>query len=186
MVATKATAQPGKRIGKHGGNRSGHHSKAPARSVEPAVKPRARTRSAEGKKVIGSRKRQVRRTIYIVRRATRCLEEGTRQIRVDRSHRVSHPMLPFRCTCGHNGLVGSGSELHRFADSSVVIVSRRRLGSFDFHQSAAHLCHEDGLHITSGPSALVRRFPALALAKGRATNAFRPTSPARIVAAPRA
>jgi hypothetical protein len=27
MVATKATAQPGKRIGKHGGNRSGHHSK---------------------------------------------------------------------------------------------------------------------------------------------------------------
>jgi hypothetical protein len=28
MVATRATAQPGKRIGKHGGNRSGHHSKA--------------------------------------------------------------------------------------------------------------------------------------------------------------
>jgi hypothetical protein len=25
MVATKATAQPRKRIGKHGGNRSGHH-----------------------------------------------------------------------------------------------------------------------------------------------------------------
>jgi hypothetical protein len=28
MVKTKTTAEPGKRIGKHGGNRSGHHAHA--------------------------------------------------------------------------------------------------------------------------------------------------------------